>query len=56
MYCETLNKDDQLQLLNLIKYIATLALKSEKLFTKKGIRILRKNAAGLLYYSSEQIG
>lgn len=57
LYCETINqsKDDGKQLLGLIKYIANLALRSEKLFDHKGVRILRKNAKGFLYYSSEQI-
>lgn len=56
-YCNAVNEDknDGKQLAELIRYIANLALRSEHLFTKKGIRILRKNSSGFLYYTSEEI-
>lgn len=55
-YCKTVNsnKDDGKALVDLIRYIANLALRAEKLF-KRGIRVLRKGNSGFLHFTSEEI-
>ena len=54
-YIQSFDKKTESSFLELVRYIAGLALRAPTLFKKTGIRILRKNSPGLLYYTSEEI-
>lgn len=54
-YVEKFDNEDSKAFLDILKFIASLALRTERLFKKTGIRILRKNTADLLYYTAEEI-
>ena len=54
-YIQNFDKKTESSFLELVRYIAGLALRAPTLFKKTGIRILRKNSPGLLYYTSEEI-